>query len=160
MIIEQDSVVSFHYRLTDANDQAIEDSHGGTPLTYLHGHRNLIEGLEREMAGKTAGDSFSATIPPELAYGIRHDNATQRIQMKYVMTPGKLEPGMTITINTDRGHRQVQVVKAGKFVVDVDTNHPLAGATLTFAIEIVDVRAATAEELAHGHVHGPGGHHH
>lgn len=160
MHIDRDSVVSFHYRLSDGAGQPLEDSHGGAPLTYLHGHGNIIEGLEREMTGKAAGDSFSATIPPELAYGPRRDNATQRIQTKHVMTPGRLQPGMTITINTDRGHRQVQVVKAGKFVVDVDTNHPLAGATLTFDVEIVEVREATAEERAHGHVHGPGGHHH
>lgn len=159
MPIEKDSVVTFHYRLT-VGEQQVEDSHEGEPLSYLHGHGNIIPGLEREMAGKAAGDSFSATIPPELAYGLRRDDAVARVQMKHVLTKGRLEPGQPIMVNTENGPRQVRVVKPGKFVVDVDANHPMAGATLNFAIEIVDVRAASDEELAHGHVHGAGGHHH
>jgi FKBP-type peptidyl-prolyl cis-trans isomerase SlyD len=159
MPIEKDSVVTFHYRLS-VGDQQVEDSHEGEPLSYLHGHGNIIPGLESEMAGKAAGDSFSATIPPELAYGLRRADAVARVQMKHVLTKGRLEPGQPIMVNTENGPRQVRVVKPGKFVVDVDANHPMAGATLNFAIEIVDVRAASEEELAHGHVHGAGGHHH
>ncbi len=159
MPIEKDSVVTFHYRLS-VGEQQVEDSHEGEPLSYLHGHGNIIPGLESEMAGKAAGDSFSATIPPELAYGLRRDDAVARVQMKHVLTKGRLEPGQPIMVNTENGPRQVRVVKPGKFVVDVDANHPMAGATLNFAIEIVDVRAASDEELAHGHVHGAGGHHH
>ena len=159
MPIEKDSVVTFHYRLS-VGEQQVEDSHEGEPLSYLHGHGNIIPGLESEMAGKAAGDSFSATIPPELAYGLRRDDAVARVQMKHVLTKGRLEPGQPIMVNTENGPRQVRVVKPGKFVVDVDANHPMAGATLNFAIEIVDVRAASEEELAHEHVHGAGGHHH
>ena len=159
MPIEKDSVVTFHYRLS-VGEQQVEDSHEGEPLSYLHGHGNIIPGLESEMAGKAAGDSFSATIPPELAYGLRRDDAVARVQMKHVLTKGRLAPGQPIMVNTENGPRQVRVVKPGKFVVDVDANHPMAGATLNFAIEIVDVRAASEEELAHGHVHGAGGHHH
>ncbi len=159
MPIEKDSVVTFHYRLS-VGEQQVEDSHEGEPLSYLHGHGNIIPGLESEMAGKAAGDSFSATIPPELAYGLRRDDAVARVQMKHVLTKGRLEPGQPIMVNTENGPRQVRVLKPGKFVVDVDANHPMAGATLNFAIEIVDVRAASDEELAHGHVHGAGGHHH
>ena len=158
MPIEKDSVVTFHYRLS-VGEQQVEDSHEGEPLSYLHGHGNIIPGLESEMAGKAAGDSFSATIPPELAYGLRRDDAVARVQMKHVLTKGRLEPGQPIMVNTENGPRQVRVVKPGKFVVDVDANHPMAGATLNFAIEIVDVRVASDEELAHGHVHGAGGHH-
>lgn len=159
MPIEKDSVVTFHYRLSVGENQ-VEDSHEGEPLSYLHGHGNIIPGLEHEMAGKVAGDSFTATIPPELAYGPRRDDAVARVQMKHVLTKGRLQPGQPIMVNTEHGPRQVRVLKPGKFVVDVDANHPMAGATLTFAIEIVDVREASAEELAHGHVHGAGGHHH
>ena len=143
MPIEKDSVVTFHYRLS-VGEQQVEDSHEGEPLSYLHGHGNIIPGLEREMAGKAAGDSFSATIPPELAYGLRRDDAVARVQMKHVLTKGRLEPGQPIMVNTENGPRQVRVVKPGKFVVDVDANHPMAGATLNFAIEIVDVRAASS----------------
>ena len=112
------------------------------------------------MGGRAAGDSFEVTLAPAEAYGERQADAVQRVQRKYVRTRGKLAPGQVIEVGTDRGPRQVVVVKAGKFVVDVDTNHPLAGRTLTFAIDVVEVREATAEEKAHGHAHGPGGHHH
>ena len=159
MPIEKDSVVSFHYRLSVGGVQ-LEDSHAGEPLSYLHGHGNIIPGLEGEMAGRSAGDSYTAVIAPELAYGLRRDDAIVRVQMKQVLTKGRLIAGMPITINTEHGPRQVRVVKPGKFVVDIDTNHPMAGATLSFDIEVLEVRAASAEELAHGHVHGAGGHHH
>lgn len=160
MSITKDHVVTFHYQLTDERGTLIEDSHTGEPLVYLHGHAGIIPGLEQAMAGRAAGESFCATIPPEQAYGVRHDASTHRVQMKHVITQGKLRAGQVIAVNTEQGPRQVTVVKAGKFVVDVDTQHPLAGRTLTFAIDIVDVRDATAEERAHGHAHGPGGHHH
>lgn len=160
MPVEHNSVVNFHYRLTDEAGELLEDSHEHEPMTYLHGHGNIIVGLERAMAGRNAGESFSATIAPEEAYGVRRPDAVQRIPMKAVMTRGKLTPGMMIAVNTEHGPRHVQVIKPGKFTVDVDTNHPLAGVTLTFAIDILDIRAATDEERAHGHVHGAGGHHH
>ncbi|MEX2482685.1 MAG: peptidylprolyl isomerase [Gammaproteobacteria bacterium] len=159
MNIAKDCVVSFHYRLSDESGTPIEDSHAGDPTLYLHGHGGIIPGLEQAMAGRAPGDAFAATIPPEAAYGPRHGGATQRVPMKHVLTRGKLRTGQMIAINSEDGPRQVTVVKAGKFVVDVDTHHPLAGRTLTFSIDIVDVRHATAEELAHGHAHGPGGHH-
>ena len=159
MPIEKDSVVSFHYRLS-VNGEQVEDSHAGEPLSYLHGHGNIIAGLEREMAGKSAGDSYTATIAPEMAYGLRREDAIARIQMKQVLTKGRLTAGMVVAVNTEHGPRQVRVVKAGKFVVDIDANHPMAGAALSFDVEVVEVRAASAEELAHGHVHGAGGHHH
>lgn len=159
MPIDKDSVVTFHYRLSVGEEQ-VEDSHEGEPLSYLHGYRNLIPGLENEMAGKSAGDSFTATIPPELAYGPHQEDAVARVQMKQVLTKGRLQAGQHIMLNTEHGPRQVRVIKPGKFVVDVDTNHPMAGATLRFVIDVVEVREASEEELAHGHVHGAGGHHH
>ena len=153
-------VVSMHYTLTDDSGDVLDSSNGDQPFTYLHGHHNIIPGLEREMAGHIAGDQFSATIAPADAYGPRRADAGQRIPMKAVMTRGKLTPGMMVAINTEHGPRHVQVIKPGKFTVDVDTNHPLAGVTLTFAVEIIDVRVASDEERAHRHVHGAGGHHH
>jgi FKBP-type peptidyl-prolyl cis-trans isomerase SlyD len=159
MNIEKDRVVSFLYVLRDADGAEIERS-GEEPMLYLHGHEGIVPGLEAAMSGRAPGDRFTATLTPEEGYGPRHDDALQRIPMKAVMTRGKLRPGQLIAVNTGHGPRQVTVVKPGKFVVDVDVNHPLAGRTLTFEVEIVDVREASSEEKAHGHAHGPGHHHH
>jgi FKBP-type peptidyl-prolyl cis-trans isomerase SlyD len=112
------------------------------------------------MEGKVAGDIFSVTVPPEEAYGMRQEGAAQRVPIKHLQGARKWRPGMIAHVQTDQGMKQVQVVKVGRFMADVDTNHPLAGKTLTFDIEVVDVREATAEEIAHGHAHGVGGHHH
>ncbi len=160
MQIDKHSVVSFHYTLSDENGQQLESSLGGDPSLYLHGADNIISGLEAAMAGRSAGDSFSVTLAPEQAYGVRRDDQQQRMPAKYLKHEGKLRPGQVVRFNTDQGPRTATVVKVGKFSVDVDLNHPLAGRTLTFAIEIEDVRAATEEEIAHGHAHGPGGHQH
>lgn len=160
MLIEQNKVVLFHYRLSDEQGEAIENSYDGDPVAYLHGHRNIIQGLEQAMLGKQAGDSFETTVPPEMGYGLHKENHGQRIPIKHLLTKGRLKPGMIVSVQTEHGPRQVTVVKVGKFNVDVDTNHPFAGKVLHFAVEIVDVRDASKEEIAHGHAHGVGGHHH
>jgi FKBP-type peptidyl-prolyl cis-trans isomerase SlyD len=158
--IAANSVVIFHYTLRDASDKELETSRGADPSAYLHGSRNLIPGLEAAMVGKTAGDVFSATVVPEDAYGLHNPEKMQRVPAKHLVFKGKLRPGMVAQLQTSDGLRPVTVTKAGKFTADVDTNHPLAGQTLTFDIEIIEVRPASAEELSHGHAHGPGGHHH
>jgi FKBP-type peptidyl-prolyl cis-trans isomerase SlyD len=99
-------------------------------------------------------------VPPEQGYGQRNENAIQRVPLKHLATRGPIVVGQMVVVNTSHGGRQARVVKVGHFNVDLDLNHPLAGKTLTFEIEIVDVRAATAEEIEHGHAHGPGGHGH
>ena len=162
-MIEKDKVVSFHYRLTDSEGKLLEESHGGDALAYLHGHNNMLTGLEQALEGKKAGESFSITLPPEQAYGLRQENAVQRVPIKHVVKASrrsKYQPGDVVQINTSQGHRDVIVVKAGLKNIDVDTNHPFAGKTLTFAVDIVAVRDATEDEIAHGHAHGVGGHHH
>lgn len=160
MLIEQNKVVSFHYRLTDDEGNEIENSYDGDPVAYLHGHRNIIKGLEEAMAGKQAGESFSTSVAPEQGYGLRKENNEQRIPIKHLLTKGRLKPGMIVAVQTEQGARQVTLVKVGKFNVDVDTNHPFAGKVLNFAVEILDVRDATEEEITHRHAHGVGGHHH
>jgi FKBP-type peptidyl-prolyl cis-trans isomerase SlyD len=112
------------------------------------------------MSGKKNGDTFSATLRPEEAYGPRREDAVQRVPVKHLVFKGKLRAGDTVNLNTRDGLRSVTVVKAGRHSADIDTNHPLAGESLTFDIEVVEVRAATPEEVSHGHAHGPGGHHH
>jgi FKBP-type peptidyl-prolyl cis-trans isomerase SlyD len=160
MKVEKDCVVQFHYYLKDEEMNLLEDSRNGEPMAYLHGHNNIFEKMETELSGKEVGDSFSVTLAPEEAYGLRQENSSQRVSRKHISTKGKLKPGMVISVNTDKGQRQVVVVKVGKFVVDVDTNHPMAGLTLTFEIELIDIRTASNEELTHGHAHSAGGHHH
>jgi len=161
MQIDKNKVVSFHYKLSDDAGAEIEDSRGNEPLVIMFGHGNIIAGLEQAMAGHVAGDHFDVVVPPAQGYGERRDNFTQRVPKKYFRDADHLKPGDTTVLNTQDGRQQmVQIVKVGSSVIDVDLNHPMAGKTLHFGIEITDVRDATEEELAHGHVHGPGGHHH
>lgn len=160
MKAEKDKVVEFHYKLTDDTGALIDSSHEQEPLAILFGRGMIIPGLEQAMTGHESGDRFDVVVSPEQAYGERREGLTQRVAKKYFRDAEQLRPGMTTVLNTENGHRQVTVTKVGSSVVDVDLNHPLAGKTLRFDIEITDVRDATADELDHGHVHGPGGHHH
>lgn len=159
MLIEKDKVVSFHFKVIE-NGELLESSGDGDPMLYMHGHNGLITGLESELAGKKIGDNFSVMLEPKDAYGIPLESSKQRISKKHLATKGKLQVGMVVDINTTDGLRQATIVKVGKFNVDVDTNHPFAGKTLTFEVDIVDVRDASTEEMAHGHAHGAGGHQH
>lgn len=164
MQITKNTVASFHYRLRDEAGEEIENSFDGEAVAYLHGHGNVIVGLEKAFEGKEEGDVLTVTVEPKDAYGDRVEGASQRVPIKHLMgdkkTNSKLKPGMVATVNTEEGPKQVVVIKAGKFNVDVDTNHPLAGKVLTFEVEIKSVRDASEEEIAHGHAHGPGGHQH
>lgn len=164
MSIAADKVVSFHYRLSEVGGELLEDSQDAEPTLYLHGHGNLLGALESALEGKLAGDKVAITLTPEQGYGLRQDGATQRIPIKhlhnYQQIKNKLKPGMKVAVNTQHGPWDAIVLKVGKFNVDIDSNHPLAGKTLEFDIDIIEVRDATAEELAHGHAHGVGGHHH
>lgn len=159
MQIEKNTVVHFHYTLSDAQGE-IETSRDGEPMLYLHGHGGIIPGLEKALEGQAVGAQLNVTLAPEDAYGMPREDSIQRIPVKHLQGAKKWKPGMTATVQTDQGPRQVTVVKVGLKQVDVDTNHPLAGRELNFAIEILQVRAADADEIAHGHAHGIGGHHH
>jgi len=160
MIAEKNKVVSFHYTLTNAAGEQMESSRESQPMTYLYGANNIIPGLEKAMEGRATGDTFIATLEPEDAYGIRNENNVQRVPLKRLKGIGKVSRGQILNLQTNKGQVQVTVLKVGRFNVDVDGNHPLAGVQLTFDVEITDVRDATVEEIKHGHVHGPGGHQH
>lgn len=160
MIAEKDKVVTFHYTLKDSEGEKLETSLEKDPMTYLHGANNIISGLEKAMEGHAIKDAFSVTVEPEEAYGVRNENNIQRVSLKRLKNLGKISVGQILTLQTDQGQVQVTVLKVGRFNVDVDGNHPLAGYPLTFDVEITDIREATEEELEHKHVHGPGGHHH
>ncbi len=164
MRAEKDSVVSFHYSVREAAQPAAEpydDSRKrGEPLLALLGHGQLVPGVEKALAGREAGEKFEIDIAPEDAYGERQEGLLQRVPKKYFRDAQKLKPGMTTVLQTkDGGQRMVTIHKVGMSSIDVDHNHPLAGKTLHFDIEITDVRAAAPEEIAHGHAHPGDGHH-
>ena len=157
MNIARNKVVSFHYTLTNEAGELMESSRDREVMTYLHGSGNIIPGLEKAMDGRSVGDVFQVTVSPADAYGEKRPANIQRISAKHFRRPRSLKPGQVVGLQTRRGPVQVTVVKVGRFNIDVDANHPLAGQSLTFDVEVTSVRDATAEESEHGHVHGPGG---
>ena len=159
VLIGKNSVVSVNYKLTDDSGKVLDSSDGSKPMVYLHGAGNIIPGLEKALAGKGEGDALKVRIEPADAYGERRPANLQRVSAKHFQNPKSLRPGQIVGLQTRQGPVQVTVVKVGRFNVDVDANHPLAGETLTFDVEVTAIRDATAEEKSHGHVHGPGGVH-
>ena len=160
MSITQDQVVSIHYVLRDDAGEVIDRSADGEPLSYLHGHGQLIPGLERELTGRKVGDRLEVKIPPADGYGEYDRELVQRVPRRALKGIGEVRVGMRFQTRTPQGPRVVNVTQVGGDLVTLDGNHPLAGKALHFEVEIAAVRAATEEELAHGHIHGPGGHHH
>lgn len=161
MQVAENTVVSIHYTLTNNAGETLDSSvERGEPLAYLHGHGNIIPGLENALLGKAAGDKMDVTVAPEEGYGERHDQLIQQVPRTAFEGVDTLEPGMQFQAETGMGPRLFTITEVGGEEVTVDGNHPLAGETLNFAVEITDVREASAEELEHGHVHGPGGHEH
>jgi FKBP-type peptidyl-prolyl cis-trans isomerase SlyD len=158
MQIGANKAVTFHYSLRDDAGQVLDSSDGRPPLTYLHGQGNIVPGLEKALEGKQAGDEVKTTIPPEEGYGPRDEENVQNIPRRK-LPEGKIAPGMQLRLQTNQGPIVVLVKAVEGDYVSVDANHPLAGMTLHFEVKVVEVREATSEEMEHGHVHGPGGHH-
>ncbi len=161
MKVEKDKVVSIDYKLTNNKNETVDSSEGREPLAYLHGNGNLISGLEKALDGKTSGDKLTVSIPPEEGYGLRDDSKRIDIPREVFKGVDEVKPGMQFQARNKGGAVELLtvVVVAGDKVT-IDANHPLAGETLNFDVTVRDIREATAEELAHGHVHGAGGHHH
>jgi FKBP-type peptidyl-prolyl cis-trans isomerase SlyD len=159
MEVSNNSVVTFHYTLTDEGGEVIESSVGSQPLAYLHGHGQIIPGLEAAMHGKSSGQSFSVQIAPEEAYGQRTEGLVEHMPREAFDEGIELKPGTTYVAHTEEGDIELQVVGTEGDQVVVDGNHPLAGMTLKFDIQVTDVRPATDEEVSHGHAHGPHGAH-
>ncbi len=159
MQISKNSVVSFHYTLNDSEGKLLDTSAGREAFTYIHGLGMIVPGLEEEMEGRSAGDNLNVAIPPGKGYGEFDPQLIHKVPQDR-FGDQKVEAGMQFQAGErgDMGVFTVMEVEDGN--VMLNGNHPLAGVTLHFNVEITDVRAATEEELAHGHVHGPGGHHH
>ena len=156
MKIAKNSVVEFHYKVSEGT-VLLEDSHGNDPLIYLHGHGGLFNTMEQAFVGKNIGDKFEVTLTPDQSYGERREDAIQRIPLKHLQGATKWKPGMVATVDSNQGRSEVTIIKVGRFNADCDINHPFAGKTLTFDIEVESVRAATDEEISHGHAHAKGG---
>jgi FKBP-type peptidyl-prolyl cis-trans isomerase SlyD len=160
MTITTDSVVTIHYTLKDDSGVVIDSSASGEPLAYLHGRGNIVPGLERELTGRGVGDKVSVRIPPAEGYGEYDKNLVQSVPRRSLRGIKDVRQGMHLHAQTEQGPRTVIVTRLAGDMVTLDGNHPLAGKHLNFDIQVEEVRQATEEELSHGHVHGPDGHHH
>ena len=160
MQIADQKVVVLHYTLTDNEGKIIDKSEDGS-FAYLHGARNIIPGLEDALAGKAAGDELKVSIPPEEGYGQRDENMLQEVPKSMFEDDSQIAVGSQFHAQGPNGEMLVvTVMEVNDDNVVVDGNHPLAGVELNFDVMVVEVRDASEEEIAHGHVHGPGGHHH
>ena len=162
MQITKNKVGFIHYELKNCNGEVLDSSAGREPLGYIQGVGNLIPGLESELEGKKTGDKVSAVIAPKEAYGEIDSNRVHIVSKVGFQGDGneELKEGMRVQVDTNEGQQVAMVTKIEGENVTLDLNHPLAGVTLHFEVEIIRVRDAETIELEHGHVHGPGGHNH
>jgi FKBP-type peptidyl-prolyl cis-trans isomerase SlyD len=160
MQITKNKVATFDYTLKNDQGEVLDSSDGGHPLAYLHGVGSLIPGLEKALEGRSPGDSLQVSIPPKDAYGLRDESLRQQVSLSQFDSVDNLQIGMQFLLPSEDGDRVVRVEEIQGNKVTIDGNHQLAGMTLHFDVTIREVRDATKAEKAHGHVHGPGGHHH
>ncbi|MDP1708332.1 MAG: peptidylprolyl isomerase [Gammaproteobacteria bacterium] len=153
-----DMVVTLNYTLTDDSGTVLDSSADGMPLSYLHGHGNIIPGLERALEGTDVGYKSQVTVPAVEGYGEKDPKAVFEAPRDQFPPDMDIAPGMLVT--SEDGKAPLTIVEITDSVVVLDGNHPLAGKTLHFDVEIVDIRAATEAELTHGHAHSGDGHHH
>jgi FKBP-type peptidyl-prolyl cis-trans isomerase SlyD len=156
MHISKNKVAGIHYTLKNNQGEVLDSSDGREPLYYLHGAGNLIIGMEEGLEGKNTGDKFILKISPDKGYGQLDPDMIQKVPRSAFGTQ-EVRPGMKFSTNQGG---VVTVTEVGLENITVDANHPLAGVELNFEVEVMEVREATSEEITHGHVHGPGGHHH
>lgn len=160
MHVANNMAVSIHYTLFNDDGDVIDSSVGHDALVYLHGQGNIISGLEQALQGKSIGDKLNVRIDPEDAYGGFMEERVQVIPRSMFEGVDDLEVGMQFHADVSSGPGVVSIVAIDGDDITIDGNHPLAGQALTFDVEIVDIRPASGEEIAHGHIHGAGGHHH
>ena len=158
MNIAKDMVVSFDYTLKNENGEILDASKENEPLTYIHGKGHMIPGLEKNMEGKTSGDSFSVTLKPEEAYGQYNEKLVFEMEKDKLGHIENMQEGMHVKMQTEKGLVLFKILTIGDAMIKLDANHPLAGVDLYFDIAVKDIREATKEELEHGHIHD--GHQH
>lgn len=156
------TVVSFHYTLKNAAGEVLDSSSGGEPLSYLHGHGQIVPGLERAITGKAAGgETFPVVVSPDEGYGVKRDELIISVPKEHWNLPETVGVNEIVELQSNEGQRiPARIIEMKADEVVLDANHPLAGEALHFEIQLTAVRPATKEEIEHGHVHGPGGHHH
>ena len=168
MLVEKHNVVSLTYELRspDGNGAIVEVADRENPLVFIYGAGNMLEAFEQNLSGKKPGDTFNFDLSSDQAYGPIEPDALLDLPIENFMSDGKvaeeyLVPGTVLTMRDEQGYPvRGKVVSRTLDSVKMDFNHPMAGKTLNFQGEIIDVRKASPDEIAHGHVHGPGGHHH
>lgn len=159
--VSSGKVVLFHYTLTNDAGEILDRSEANQPMPYLHGADNIVPGLEKQMEGRKIGETFRAVVAPEDGYGVFNPKGVKMVSRREFPPKAPLQPGMQLYMESEDGHSTPFWIKEikGQHVV-IDLNHPLAGVTLNFSIEIAGIRDANDEEIAHGHPHGPDGHGH
>ena len=160
MNVADGKVVLIHYTLRDEQGAVLGSSDGGGPIAYLHGNDGIVPGLEEVLTGKNAGDRIDVVVVPEKGYGLRDESLVQMIPRDRFPDAAAIVAGQQFHADGPHGGRLLTVTQVEKDLVAVDANHPLAGKSLHFSVEVREVRKATREEVTHGHVHGPGGHKH
>jgi FKBP-type peptidyl-prolyl cis-trans isomerase SlyD len=159
--IADGTVVSIHFALTLDDGVEVDTSRDSEPLAYLHGHGNLVPGLEDKLAGAQVGAKLDVDVPPEEGYGVFRPDGLQQIPRSAFPPDFEVAEGMQLATEDESGKVvPFWIDQIGDDTVTINMNHPLAGQTLHFAVEVLAIRPATHEELEHGHPHGPGGHHH
>lgn len=160
-LIANNMVVSFHYTLKNAQGEVLDSSREAQPLTYLHGYGQIVPGLENALVGKTTGAAFNVIVPAAEGYGEYRDELVISVKRQEVSLPEGVEVGSIVELHSSQGESfPARVTELSDEGIVLDANHPLAGEALHFDIEVTSIRAASKEEVEHGHVHGPGGHHH
>lgn len=158
MEIRRNKVVAIDYTLKDDTGRVIDKS-GATPLHYLHGHSNLIVGLEEALEGKRPGDSLELTVPPEKGYGTRDPKLVSSLPISRLPEGSQPMKGQKYNLQMGNQMRTVTITKVRVTDVEIDANHALVDKTLHFSVRVREVRDATKVELEHGHAHAPGHHH-
>ena len=159
MKASNDMVVTMHYTLTDDSGEVLDSSSGREPLAYLHGHGNIIPGLEQALEGQESGFQSKVTIAAADAYGERNDEAVVEADRDSFPEEMNPEPGMQVYAEGPEGPIPFTIVAVDGDKVKLDANHPLAGKTLHFEVEITEIRQGSSEEIEHGHVHDGNEHH-
>jgi FKBP-type peptidyl-prolyl cis-trans isomerase SlyD len=157
MKVAKNNVVVMHYAVSDSEGTLIDSSYDEKPMEIIQGTGYLIPGLDDALVGHEVGDKFEVAVACEQAYGERHDDYVQTVPKEVLAGVEDLALGTQLRATTDDGEQTVIVIDVQDDVITVDGNHPLAGLDLSFDVEILEVREATADELEHGHVHAEGG---